>query len=113
MKTRLLLTYGLFLLTLLFCKIQTNAQEISSVVNNNTSEDIIKIRQSIRLHPNPSTDFIRVSGLNKNYNYTVYNVLGKEVLKGNTKANIDVKNLTKGVYLLKLEGLKVVKFIKD
>ena len=69
----------------------------------------------IRLFPNPSKDYIQISGLIKTGNYEVYNILGRRVMEGmvSDKQKINVQNLKNGVYFFKLENETVLKFIKN
>ncbi|GGZ75054.1 LamG-like jellyroll fold domain-containing protein [Algibacter mikhailovii] len=79
-----------------------------SIENQNTN-------LQISLFPNPSSDFVSISGLKTKTNYEVYNAIGSKVLKGTLAINdkIDVQNLTSGIYLLKLESGSALKFIKE
>lgn len=72
-------------------------------------------QNKVAIYPNPATDFITLSNLNKSQNYTVYNVLGKKVLSGTANKNqqINTQNLTNGLYFLQLEQGNTVKFIKE
>lgn len=69
----------------------------------------------IKYYPNPAKRTIKVSGLKTSQSFVMYDILGKEVLKGvleNDKL-IDINELSKGVYLLKTENGKTLKIIKD
>ena len=68
-----------------------------------------------KIFPNPSSDFIQISGLTKTENYRIYNIIGAEINNGNVSDNekIDVKNLTSGLYFLKFENGNTIKFIKE
>ena len=72
------------------------------------------ILKKAKLFPNPSSDFIKISGLSKTENYTIYNILGSEVsndiILENTK--VDIRNLINGIYFLKLNDGSTLKFIK-
>ena len=70
-------------------------------------------KRSIGLLSNPSTDFIEFSGLSQSYAYNIYNTLGKEVSSGVVSANekIDVRDLTPGLYILKLGSERTFKLI--
>ncbi|WP_282043130.1 BspA family leucine-rich repeat surface protein [Winogradskyella flava] len=70
--------------------------------------------QNVTLYPNPTTDYIRVKNLNTRDMYTIYNVLGKRVDAGQllTDSKISVAQLEKGIYFLKLENYKTLRFIK-
>jgi len=69
----------------------------------------------ITIHPNPSSDFITVSNLNKEENFVIYNTLGAIIKKGRiaNKEKLNIQNLNNGIYLLKLENGTTFKFIKD
>lgn len=77
-------------------------------INNN------KLSHKITLHPNPSSEFIQLSGLTKTKKYTIYNVLGVKIQSGSVSNNekIEVKTLSKGLYLLKFDNANTIKFIK-
>jgi hypothetical protein len=74
-----------------------------------------EIKTTIKILPNPSTEFIQFSGLSKAENYTIYNTLGIEINSGTISDNekIEVKNYAKGVYFLKLEEGDTIKFLKE
>ena len=93
----------------------TSYGSLSSIDTSTLSNNAIDLRARIKTYPNPSTNFISLSGLTKSNNYTIYNILGKEVSRGTVSNNnkIDVKFLNRGLYLLKLENLEIVKFIKE
>ncbi len=77
--------------------------------------DNVEVNKALLLYPNPTTDFLSISGLTLEENYNIYNILGKVVASG-TIANqqqIDVSNLTNGMYFIKLESGKELKFIKE
>lgn len=67
-------------------------------------------------YPNPANDFIRIKKENNQAeDYSIFNILGKEVLSGKLSNNneIEIKNLQSGIYLIKLSGGKTIKFIKE
>ncbi|WP_452230073.1 T9SS type A sorting domain-containing protein [Lacinutrix sp. MEBiC02404] len=70
---------------------------------------------NLKLFPNPSNQFIKISGLTNTEKYKIYNILGSEVANGNVSNNekIDIKNYANGFYLLKLENGNTFKFIKE
>lgn len=72
-----------------------------------------EFNDKITTYPNPSSDFIYFKGLTKNENYTVYNSIGTKIFSGNTNKEIDIQNLTNGIYLLKLDNGNTSKFIKQ
>lgn len=71
--------------------------------------------KTIKLFPNPSSDFIEISGLSKKENFEINNTAGQLVKKGVVLANekINILDLPKGDYLLKLGSEnRTIKFIK-
>ncbi|AUS06886.1 ubiquitin-like protein [Pseudotamlana carrageenivorans] len=69
----------------------------------------------LNLYPNPSRNFIQISGLKKIEKYTIFSLLGTEISKGeiSDKKSIDIQNLNNGVYLLKFNNGNNLKFIKE
>lgn len=83
---------------------------LDPTLSTNTFEKL-----NIVAHPNPATTSITISGLKEKENYTVYNVLGEQVLKGLTTNNspINIQSLSNGMYFLKLKNQKTIKFLKE
>ncbi|SDE34154.1 T9SS type A sorting domain-containing protein [Ulvibacter litoralis] len=71
---------------------------------------------TISLYPNPVDDTITFLDVTKEYNATVYNLLGQKILEQtiDTNANtLNVSNVATGAYIIKIEGYSdVLKFIK-
>nr|WP_321411707.1 T9SS type A sorting domain-containing protein [uncultured Carboxylicivirga sp.] len=66
----------------------------------------------LKFYPNPVVDFLYLINTSQNVNYEVYSLSGALVKSGSINANkIDVSNLFKGVYLIKVDS-QVTKFIK-
>ena len=84
-----------------------NAQTLS--INDFSSS------KDIGVYPNPSSEFIELSGLAENKKYTVYNVLGYEIINGTVTNNeqIDIRSFNNGLYLLRLEDGNTIKFLKE
>ena len=79
-------------------------------LNNNFSS-------AIKIYPNPAQEYIFIENLTINTQiYTIIDVLGREVLKGNFTPNnsannqqeINIKNLAKGIYYLQSIDNKVI-----
>jgi len=66
------------------------------------------------LYPNPSSDFIHVSGIKENINVKIFNVVGKELrnLELSNSEGIDVSDLSSGLYFVSINNTKALKFIK-
>lgn len=71
--------------------------------------------KKVKLFPNPTTDYLQISGLKNTENYRIYNVIGLEVSKGTISIDekINVKNYFNGLYFLKLENGNTIKFVKE
>mgnify|MGYP001143230908 FL=1 len=59
---------------------------------------------TIRLHPNPTSDIINISGNFSELSFIVYDLLGKKIFKGNTSRIIDTSKLEKGIYLIEFSS---------
>ena len=70
--------------------------------------------KKVRLFPNPSSDFLKVSGLTKAENYKIFNILGAQVNEGiiSNGEKIQIENLTNGLYFLKFNDGNTIKFLK-
>lgn len=70
--------------------------------------------ENILAYPNPTFDYVEISGLINPENYKIYSisgaVLGMGVVAENEK--ISVKHLSAGVYFLVLDDTKVLKIVK-
>lgn len=71
---------------------------------------------TISLYPNPVDDTITFLDVTKEYNVTVYNLLGQKIVEQTIDTNsntLNVSNVATGAYIIKIEGYSdVLKFIK-
>jgi hypothetical protein len=67
--------------------------------------------KNIELYPNPTSDFISISGFSGEIN--IFDMMGRELMSINNiyKQSIDLSRLNPGLYLIKL-GDKIIKFVK-
>ncbi|WP_395052006.1 T9SS type A sorting domain-containing protein [Flavobacterium sp.] len=83
---------------------------ISLAVNQNETNQVFK------LYPNPVIDFLNIENVEKIDQISIVTMLGQEIkIINNPENKIDVSNLEKGVYVLKIKtetGNKVFKFNK-
>ena len=72
------------------------------------------MNKKLKLFPNPSSEFVQISGLSEPLNYKIINVLGAEIKKGiiGSDEEIDIRNLINGLYFLKFDDGYTIKFIK-
>jgi len=85
-----------------------NSQSVLAIDDYNT--DIA----SIAMYPNPSKDFITISGLYEKSTITIYDLNGKMVLQEKNYLNgtIDISNLRSAIYMVKIASDKNVLIIK-
>ncbi len=88
---------------------------LSSLDTSDMQDIDIDFKAKIKTYPNPATNYISLSGLAQSENYAIYNMQGKQVLRGIVSNNnkIEVKFLNNDMYLLKLENYEIIKFIKE
>ena len=61
----------------------------------------------LKIYPNPSKDEVYIKTNLTNYNVSIYNLIGKEVLKlqnQNRETLLDISSLNQGLYLIELEA---------
>ncbi|MBT8254468.1 MAG: BspA family leucine-rich repeat surface protein [Bacteroidia bacterium] len=58
----------------------------------------------LKIYPNPANELLTVAGLNSSMDLCVYDLTGKLLLKVFDTDHIDVKDLSSGIYLLKLSS---------
>ena len=91
--------------------------DITILASNTMSvNDLNNFKSFISIYPNPSKEFILISGLKGKIKYTVYNSLGLLIKKGITSKNdeeISIRDFADGLYFLKLENENLIKFIKQ
>ena len=70
---------------------------------------------TITLYPNPTSNFIKISGLVKAENYNILDVRGAIIKKGVIEVNqqINIQNLANGLYFLKFENGNAIRFLKE
>lgn len=87
-----------------------NNYTFSNVIENHTIMVIFKLKQlgtdeiknkNITVYPNPTADYIYVSGNKKIASLELYNSNGQKVLKANDN-KMDLTSVTAGVYILKI-----------
>ncbi len=76
--------------------------------------DVLELNYTkLNLFPNPSSNYIKISGLIKNEKYTICNVIGIRKKSGNIyNDKINIENLPNGLYLIKFDNGNTLKFIK-
>lgn len=69
----------------------------------------------VKLFPNPSSQYLNMTGVNTTTAYNILDLNGKQILTGliNTDAPIDVSALATGVYFINISETGTLKFIKQ
>lgn len=67
-----------------------------------------QLQTKLEAYPNPVSEELY---FNKTISFTLFDVLGKEIIKANHKNSIDVSNLDAGVYILKSTDKETLKII--
>ncbi|QQY81694.1 T9SS type A sorting domain-containing protein [Tamlana sp. s12] len=82
--------------------------EISSIVIDNTlsSSDGLETA-SFAIYPNPATSQITINGIQKISEVSIFDVMGKQVLRSNTLINnqLNINQLNSGVYLVRIQDV--------
>lgn len=70
--------------------------------------------QEITISPNPATDFIKITGLETDQNFVIYDMVGQVVKTGVLRKNdeIAIYDFENGLYILKFDDKTILKFIK-
>lgn len=94
---------------------ERNSNKITKLDLCALSSNNINPNESISLYPNPSKNEIKISGLKEAKNYKIINILGIVVNEGimSENENINIQNLSNGIYFLKFQNTNAIKFIKE
>lgn len=108
-------TYSVKLITFSMdnCFSDTTIQNVNVIISG--IEDI-NTKKEISIYPNPGTDFIQLKTNLKYASILIMDVTGKTIISSNYNTSIDISNLTKGIYFIKIIGEKkfvIKKFIKE
>ena len=93
------------------------AAEVTRTVNVESSLSIEdNTSYKLKVYPNPVDDKLIIQGLQKETKVSIYTILGKLVLSKMTSSEIEVTNLKKGIYIIKIVAEQketIQKFIKN
>ncbi|MDN3492948.1 T9SS-dependent choice-of-anchor J family protein [Winogradskyella bathintestinalis] len=83
-------------------------------LNSTLSVEDYSPLMAVKLYPNPTSDFIQISGLTSSENYSLYNMLGAKLSQGTVSNDdmINVRHLTNGMYFLTFNNGQTIKFTK-
>lgn len=70
--------------------------------------------KNLKLYPNPSSNYLQISGLQQNVTYSIYNIHGKNISSGTLlpQEKISINTLDSGLYFLRIDSGNNFKFIK-
>jgi hypothetical protein len=68
---------------------------------------------NILIYPNPAGEILYLKGLQNSAYADVFNILGEKLFSGMVSNHINIKHLPEGTYILKIEGHKPIRFIKE
>ena len=88
------------------------------IVKKNTALSLQNFeKNSFRLSPNPTENFVNIESVNKIESIVIFDILGKKVLElSNLDSNLqtlDVTKLNSGVYVVKVNQSNTLKLIKE
>lgn len=86
--------------------VQKNTETLSSTDFN--------LENNISFYPNPSHDVIKISGIEKPLQYSIYSALGVKILSGviSDEDYINIESLAQGIYHLRLDKSIAIKIVK-
>ena len=70
-------------------------------------------QMALEVYPNPVSDVLHINNIHRQeVEYAIFNVLGQMVTSGSTDGNINVADLTKGLYVLQIKDDKYLETTK-
>ena len=88
-------------------QIGIGAHENNTILNINNHQTNI-----FAIYPNPVYDFLILKGFDIEKTFAIYSVKGQKIISGKSNTKINVSQLAKGMYFLKIEGQKSKVIIK-
>ncbi|WP_406683574.1 leucine-rich repeat domain-containing protein [Seonamhaeicola sp. MEBiC1930] len=87
-------------------------QDFGSI--NTLSTGNVEFTKTLKVYPNPVINELKVVGLDQPRSFKIYDVLGNVVMNSKIINNesIQLEGVIPGLYILKLDDKKVIKFIK-
>jgi hypothetical protein len=79
-----------------------------SLEESNVNNTVVKV------YPNPSSEYIQLSGINNIEKFKIYDIIGSEIMSGIVHVNekIDIRNFPNGLYFLNFKNGRTLKFVK-
>ncbi|MEL6650212.1 MAG: discoidin domain-containing protein, partial [Bacteroidota bacterium] len=98
-----------------YIRIDQNINEplsLAEVQVYGSNSRLADIEKPLQVYPNPATSAILIDGLEEGEVVQIYSMLGNLVATSQTR-KVNVATLTKGIYIIRVEGRKPVKFVKE
>ncbi|PLX14501.1 MAG: hypothetical protein C0598_01165 [Marinilabiliales bacterium] len=74
-------------------------------IQNPSSINKDSLSKPFKIYPNPTDEYLNIELDNlKDYNITIYNISGKEMIKNINESLIDISMLEKGIYLISVKN---------
>ena len=80
---------------------------LASMIEDNALEN------NITIYPNPSSDIIYIDGINSQTEIELFDLTGQLILQQNYINGINISDLNRGIYILKLNNKNLKKWQKD
>jgi hypothetical protein len=90
-------------------------KDFKSINDATLSTNSYSLNNNLQLHPNPAKEYVSISGLENQENYSIFSILGTKMSAGSIAKDqkIDTQNLAPGTYFIKFEKGNSLKFIKE
>ncbi len=85
-----------------------NCEQIITGIND------LHVTETISIYPNPVTSSFAITNLDRDTEFELFDIHGREVMKGivNFTQVIKIENLPKGLYFLRLQNSKLTRILK-
>ncbi len=86
-----------------------NSNQCSSTLSKenyitvNTISSITENNNNFKIYPNPVTNYLSIKNVNNNFKYTITDLTGRTLQKGENQTQINVSNFKSGNYILLVE----------
>lgn len=88
----------------------TISSEGDDIISSSKEE---KLLEELIIYPNPAQNRITLSNITKPTPVIIYNINGSTTLTTSMNRVVDISHLQQGFYILKVDGYKAVRFIKN
>lgn len=82
-------------------------RDIYNFLKNNITKSVDEqlAEDNFTMYPNPTSNTLYINTSANNYSISLFNMWGHEVYQGKNQSQLDVKNISKGIYIVKLHNL--------